>query len=209
MVLLTTDQLQAASKIRDHLTGWRAIEDLITSVFEEHSQNEDRFIVLLKVRLLNQLYWTRIIAEDQVAQRIAQQNDLLAPLLALGNPKAVQIIAECGIGRKEQVFASKYAHFHEPERFAIGDKYVDIALKALKLQPWSRDRHKISIAEAYQQFRNQIEAIARERQTSLRNVDHYLWLKGQKEAAAIRGVDKLNAEVQWSMRQHPNLWGRL
>ena len=51
------------------MSGWKAIDELLTSVFQRYSQNNDRFLVLLKLRLINRLYHTNITAEDKVAQR--------------------------------------------------------------------------------------------------------------------------------------------
>jgi hypothetical protein len=209
MPLPTADQFQAAREIRTTMTAWIAAEELIDSVFQKYRQNGDRFLVLLKVRLINQLYRTSIRAEDQVAQRIAEQDPALSILLAQGNADAVQLIAECGIGRKEQVFASKFAHFHEPAHFAMGDKYVDIALMALGLRQWNRTRYKNAVSQGYQQFRQQITEIARSGQVSLRDADLYLWLRGQKESAAIAGTDELSGSVKWSLQHYPAFWNRL
>ena len=205
----TSDQLKTAQELRAQMSGWRAIDELITSVFRRYGQNSDRFLVLLKVRLINRLYNTSIKAEYQLAQHIVRHDALLSTLLAEGNADAIQRIANFGKNRREQVFASKFAHFHQPERFAIGDKYVDKALKALGLKPWNRSVDTDGIAKAYQGFYDQIRAITRERQISLKEADQYLWLRGQKEFAASKGVDDLSEEVKQSMRDHPKLWERL
>ena len=208
MPMPTTDQLEAARELRAKMT-WVIIDELITSVFQRYGQNSDRFLVLLRVRLINRLYNTNIKAEYQLAQHIVQHGARLSKLLAEGNADAIQIIADFGTKRREQVFASKFAHFHQPKHFAIGDKYVDKALRALGLKPWTRSVHTHAIAKSYQEFREQNRAITREREISLKEADHYLWLRGQKEYAAAKGVDELSEEVRQSMRDHPKIWERL
>ena len=191
------------------MTGWTAIDDLITSEFNRHPQNTDTFLVLLKLRLVNRLYNTNIKAEYQVAQNIVERETELSRLLLEGDANAVQMIAECGIERKEQVFASKFAHFHQPQQFAIGDKYVDVALRALGLKPWNPFSHRDDVAQGYEHFRKKIQSVARHLSISLKEADHYLWLKGQKELGAIEGTDELGAEVQTSMESYPQLWAEL
>jgi hypothetical protein len=117
-------------------------DELIKTAFEEHPGNNNRFLVSVKLRLINRFCSTNIIAENRLAHNIADRNIDLAPLLDRGEPEAIRVIAECGIGRIEQVFASKSAHFHQPDAFPLGDKYVDAALRALELHPWSHFNHR-------------------------------------------------------------------
>jgi hypothetical protein len=74
---------------------------------------------------------------------------------------------------------------------------------------WASTSHRNAIAEGYGAFRVQIEEISEHREISVKQADEFLWLRGQKEWAAVEGADYLSGEVQWVMEQYPALWNRL
>jgi hypothetical protein len=203
------DQLNAAKAIRQTMFGWMATDRLISYAIQANPQNDNHFVVFVKLRLINRSYSTNIIAEDKVARKLSRKGSLLQELIGKGDAEAVRIIAECGIGRKEQVFASKYVHFHNPDKFVLGDRLVDIALRALKLNAWNPHSHKKEIAVGYEVFRGQVSDISQRCGISLKEMDQYLWLRGQKEVAKKQGKTKLNREIRWSMRTQQRLWNEL
>ena len=141
------------------------------------------------MRLINQLYLTRIIAEDYLAQRITSHESELQRRLKKGEAEAVQIIALCG-RKKVRSFASKYARFHNPAAFPIRDSYVDLALKHLGLKCPKEE----TIAEDYENFRIALKDISdRLGGASFDEIDQYLWLRGQKVAAEKGKKEKLNS----------------
>lgn len=207
--MITITQIEAAQRIRSKMFGWLLADEVICAAIKRAPLNTDAFEFLIKVQLVNKLYWTHIKEDDEhrLAHDIAQIGTKLDRLLSNGDAKAVQAIAECG-ARRNQVFASKYAHFHNPSAFALGDKYVNVALQALGGKIWDREGHRYDIAEEYARFQTQISDMAQECKVGLKQMDEYLWLRGQKETILVAST-KLGTEVNCSMKHYPDLWKQL
>jgi len=69
------------------------------------------------------------------------------------------------------VFASKYCHFHQPNRFVIYDRFASYALDNLIGRK----------SKGYNQFKSGIDKLVSAASLSLtyKEVDQYLWLYGQ------------------------------
>ena len=205
---LNHSNFQAAQQLADRMSSWGVAYSLIRNCCVQNPVNTDRFIVLLKVRLINKLYSTSIRAEYQVACEIARRGQELDADLQQGSSNAIQLIAECGRGnRRERSFASKFAHFHQPTRFAIRDRYVNRALDALHLPPTPPPG--ANIAQDYLAFHDKVKAIAEEWHLEITQVDQYLWLRGAKEIARHDGEEELSIELREVMANNPGLWNQL
>ena len=112
------------------------IEWLLTQLFRQFRSNTDLSEVLLKTKVLNLLYSTRIGDVNTVASHIVGLGGIDA-LLSAGSPDAVGLIANVQIKHRNfcfYSFATKYCSWHNPAAYPIYDKHVDTCLWFYKKQ---------------------------------------------------------------------------
>ena len=110
----------------------------------------------------------------------------LDSLISRGDPVAVDLMKMVKFEKRAKAinffsFASKYCHFHKPDRYPIYDQYVDAALRKLR-----RDK-KLSFGtdalnrEAYAPFKSVIDSFIGRYAAgcSYDAVDKFLWRKGK------------------------------
>lgn len=102
--------------------------------------------------------------------------------------------------KKALVFASKYCHFHQPNKFPIWDRFAAIGLGALMNKNYLRARN-------YSQFKPDIDTLLSKTglQLSYRDLDWYLWLYGQK----IENYKGASSEVKELNKCIPHLFTQL
>lgn len=101
----------------------------VKAVFEACKGNRSDGCVIAKVAVLNTLYATRIMNIYPVVNRILELN--IDDRLSAGDETLVKDVAWVKLGKKKRVllsFASKYCHWHEPDRFQIFDSRVEMML---------------------------------------------------------------------------------
>ena len=109
--------------------------------------------------------------------------------LTAGNIQIVDEISQFQ-GRNLLVFASKYAHFHQPCKFPIWDKFVAIGLNHIL---YGKKQHYGK--RSYAQFKSDIDSLINAyhhnfgSKLSYKDLDVYLWLYGQK-INRFKGVSK-------------------
>ena len=112
------------------------IEWLLTQLFRQFRSNADLSEVLLKTKVLNLLYSTRIGDVNTVASHIVGLGGIDA-LLSTGSSDAVSLIANVQIKYRNfcfYSFATKYCSWHNPAAYPIYDKHVDTCLWFYKKQ---------------------------------------------------------------------------
>ena len=197
--------------MRAKMQGWETIEHLLTRFWIENPELGNRFVVPTKVRLINRLYFTGIIAEDQVAERIVRHARRLESDLARSSSNAIRTLARCGTHGRLASFASKFAHFHNAKGFPMWDKYVQRALRNLRepgFNGWKWTAPGTNLAATYDDFRKQIIALWKHFtaldavNVSFKTIDAYLYLKGHQGLRTSR----FSAELRWACEQFPQLW---
>lgn len=193
---LTEAQVRAAGHLQDMLEGWKASERTLDWLASEFPSNTEYQIVFLKARILNLLYSTNVRAIGAMAQHIV---DVLSQGYASANDcLLVETIAYLAASRmKHKSFSSKYCHFFvDNERFPLLDKYVPSVVqihlgegnyRCKKTDPTYRDFYAdLKTLRDYISF-----------SPTVREMDHYLWLRGQWERFKDKG-DKagIGAEVR-------------
>ncbi len=105
----------------------------VRAVFNACKGNRDEGCVIAKVAVLNALYATRIMNIYPVVDRIIDLD--IDGRLRAGEPTLVGDVGWVKLGKKKRMllsFASKYCHWHEPERFQIFDSRVEAMLLAYR-----------------------------------------------------------------------------
>jgi hypothetical protein len=112
-----------------------AEEEAIKELCKTFPDNKDYKGVLLKSIVINELYFTGIIAIKNVARHIFELD--IDARLKQGDPEVVDQIAKLTINGKERrnySFATKYCSFHNPSAYPIYDSFVDRVLRAYQKQ---------------------------------------------------------------------------
>ena len=161
--------------------------EALAALFSAYPENTCPWQVLLKVTALNALYKTRIMNVYPVVETILGIGRKLDSLISRGDPAAVDLMKMVKFEKREKTinffsFASKYCHFHQPDRYPIYDQYVDAALRKLR-----RDK-KLSFGtdalnrEAYAPFKSVIDSFIGRYAAgcSYDAVDKFLWRKGKE-----------------------------
>lgn len=203
----TKENIGVAKRLRSELlSGWERIDEILYSEFRQLNKNVNQHEVAYKVTLVDKLYNCnlKMDAED-VAGLIT--NAKIDDELRTGDPiNLVEKIAGLSVrkvGKRRRanlgpVFASKYCHFHEPNRFAIYDRF---ALRALEELLERRIR-------GYHQFKSGIDDLRLRMGLPLtyKDIDVYLWIYGQwldhwigKTIRWIERAEKSHRELFWKL----------
>ena len=159
----------------------------LDALFSAYPKNTCPWQVLLKVTALNALYKTRIMNVYPVVETILGVGRKLDSLISRGDPAAVDLMKMVKFEKREKTinffsFASKYCHFHKPDRYPIYDQYVDAALRKLCRDKKLSFKSDALNRESYAPFKSVIDAFIRMYATgcSYDAVDKFLWRKGKR-----------------------------
>ena len=156
------------------------VEAMIKICQETFPKNDNLEEVLLKCATINTFSSTNVFDLLSVANHIVDLQ--IDERLAYKDLSLVNDIAKIEIGGKEHnfySFASKYCHYHNPETYAIYDRYVDKVL-CLFLKEFCNIR-----GEQLREYDEFILVIKEFRQhynldnLSLEDLDKYLWQLGR------------------------------
>ena len=160
-----------------------AVERALSKLFTLFPNNDNLEDVLLKVVALNDLYRTGILATTQVAEHIFHLN--IDPAIRAGQPQAVQMIARVSLSkgpRNNYSFATKYCSWHNSADYPIYDSFVDQMLWGYKKQDNFNNFHRQDLWQ-YERFKSIIVHFRdyyNLASFSIRDIDKFLWLAGQK-----------------------------
>lgn len=157
------------------------------SIVEYNNQDLDK--VLIKVTVLDRLYYTNLFYIYKVAKHIKNNANELDELISNGDIKAVELIRKGhGIKTKNDKdkdfysFATKYCYWsdHPNHRYPIFDSKVEIALKCLKKNKFI-DFNDEDLRN-YEKFKEIINKVGEEiNNSSYKEIDKGLWMMGQKK----------------------------
>ncbi|MGA2905827.1 MAG: hypothetical protein ABSD98_18535, partial [Candidatus Korobacteraceae bacterium] len=178
----TVDDVNKAEKKFDDENG--SIEWLLTQLFEKFPDNTGPNEVLLKTKVLNLLYETRILAVNAVAQHITSLVNIDSCLTA-GSPDAVDLIVSVKLGDKVRnnfSFATKYCNWHNPAAYAIYDGNVDACLWCYKKQDsfttFARQDLRYSGYPVFLRIVTAFRDFYGLNSFSFKQLDKFLWEKG-------------------------------
>jgi len=207
-------RIKTAERIYEKLENWKHSRDTITYFFENNKENDHFSIVLIKVVLINSLYWTQIKKPVEIAKKIYSEHKKIDKLLNKGNLEAVNLVALSGGERYELSFASKFCHFHNKEKYPIYDKYACKALEA-NLSHYKYNSQKKKCKQEYEIFSEKLREFTSKvglDPSEFERVDTFLWLYGMKidldeakEDGALKNL-KLNQEIKDFFPLHRELF---
>ena len=121
----TADRVLAACEQFDQ--DERAVEWVLTQLFQEFPKNTDFDEVVVKTKVLNTLYNAGVLAVNEVAKHICKlaiDADLEAGKPGIVDRIAVVRMSKTGKICKFYCFASKYCSWHKPLSYPIWDSHV-------------------------------------------------------------------------------------
>ena len=159
----------------------------LDALFSAYPKNTCSWQVLLKVTVLNALYKTRIMNVYPVVETILGVGRKLDSLISRGDPAAVDLMKMVKFEKRDKTinffsFASKYCHFHKPDRYPIYDQYVDAALRKLRREKKLSFGTDALNREAYAPFKSVIDSFIGRYANgcSYDAVDKFLWRRGKE-----------------------------
>jgi hypothetical protein len=182
------------------------MEAALTELFRHFPQNTIASEVLLKVVALNQMYYTHILAFQEMALHIQGMGTSIDAALATGDPGIVDAIARITIRGKLYnffSFASKYCSWHKPDLYPIYDSQVDRYLWVLQKQVHFSDSFTRNEFADYSQFRDVVADFRRSyglESVSFKDIDKFLWKYGAANVAENSG-DRMafeNSRSSWT-----------
>jgi len=193
--LPTRRGIEEAGRRFDNDAENKVIEPAIRDLFGRYPKNTDEAQVLLKVVTLNQLYSTRLPTRDSERPNVFDLAGRI-PTLKLDDAlkkcdlEIVNTISTTQFPGKKKVrrfaFATKYAHWHRPDCYAIWDRNVQRYFSCLrKHQPsdWQAfsDGFRLNGEWGYPEFHGlmvRFRSVYRLDGVSFKDLDKFLWLHG-------------------------------
>jgi hypothetical protein len=181
-VTLREGQVVAAGRLHHMLDEWKAAERVLGYLAQTLPYNTDPDQALLKAAALNQLYQTRVFALHAMARHVASVfsahptfDDECSLVERLSRLEAS--------GKEHESFAAKYCHFFvDSAHFPPYDQYARATLRM------HLGRGNYCCTTTKQTYRNCYSDLANLRalldfDPTVRDLDHYLWLRGQWQAS--------------------------
>ena len=152
------------------MESYRIQEDILQRLVKEYPDHKNKAAVEVKVKLLNLLYSTYILATNRMTDHIYEMKKIDSRLKS-GDKTLVKEIATLTIDGKSYdfySFATKYCAYHNPEAFPIYDNIVANVLTQLfvddNLPPYTYTTKK-NVANGYSKSAFQV---------NLRDYDFYV-----------------------------------
>lgn len=179
-------------EVKKYINKWNDLDNYVNQeraldyLFGDKCRyNNDIREVLIKCCTLNDFYSTNIFDIHSVAQHILKLN--IDERLEKGDLSLVNDIAHVEVGNPKSPrffysFATKYCSHHQPEKYAIYDRYVEKLLMEFK----KRDKFSKFTLKDLKNYERYM-AVIRDfqchyglTQFTLKQLDHYLWQLGKE-----------------------------
>jgi hypothetical protein len=179
---LAESQVAAAGALHDMLDEWKAADRVLNYLAQALPHNTGGDQVLLKAAILDRLYGTRVFALHAMASHIASV--FSAHPSHQDECSLVEQVARLEVSRKDhESFAAKYCHFFvDSAHFPLYDKYARESVRLHLGRGNYRCKHT---SQSYRNFYRDLASLraALDFHPTVRELDYYLWLRGQWEAS--------------------------
>jgi len=205
--------ISIAKDIRKKVLTWSKIDSLLYNEFNKYDKNTDINDVGYKIVILDRLYNCNLKID---ISKVTSKFITLDIDEKLSSNDAVDLVNQLAnlnftIGRKDVkqnrriglVFASKYCHFHKPERFPIYDRYVRIALAKLFCKKTSEYEWN------YKSFKDDVDIIKKSLGARYKELDEYLWLYGQWIRYRECKKNELSNEILYAIKSNVQSFSEL
>ena len=164
------------------ISSWREVRkfsapvDAISKICKQYPNNNNFEEVLIKCAVIDNFSSTNVFDLYKMAEHILGKH--IDERLKDGDYSLVDDIAKIEIGGKERTFysfASKYCHYHNPEKFAIYDSYVAKVLCVFLNKKENELRDYKTFMEALNDFSQRYHL----ENYKYDNLDKYLWRLGR------------------------------
>lgn len=168
-------------------------DQAIINLFKSFSGNCRLEDVLLKISVINDLYSTNILGTYKMAKHI--QKLQIDNAIKAGDPTIVNKIALghgiCSKKKNTEInfysFATKYCAWHNPDCYAIFDRFVEKVL--IKY----RDQDKFSVFKncdlrdynCFMRIISDLKTHYKINDVTLKDIDKFLWIYGKEKFPAI------------------------
>lgn len=207
----TKKKFESAKQLKNHMLSWNSVYNLLRAEFKNHPENKDVHIIAYKVELVDKLYYCNLRQNIRKIVNILKIYDIDSGL-EKGTPESIVAkIAKIQTSKEKKVeeennkknkkvgyvFASKYCHFHYPERFPIFDRFASKALSKL-----TGNKYKNS---SYEQFKKDLDEIKVKTGIEYSEIDTYLWLYGQWVFYNKKGPKNISNEFMHLVENYKQL----
>ncbi|WP_215224091.1 hypothetical protein [Echinicola shivajiensis] len=167
-------------------------DQAIINLFKAFPNNKKLEDILLKLSVINDLYSTNILGTFKMAKHIQQQD--IDQGLQSGDPDIVHRIAKGHDIRTKKnnreinfySFATKYCNWHNRDKYAIYDSFVDKVLMAYKRKDKFSNFRQSDLKD-FNKFKQIIEDFADHynlTRHNLKEIDKFLWIYGKEKFPA-------------------------
>ncbi len=195
VIPITKQQMDASSLVYRRAAKWKESDKALHQLGQA-LPDHDFLSVLLKSAAINQFYATRTIDIHAAAKSMSEY--LKSKDLSGANPLGARDIpkTEFSDGSKRQLrsFASKCLHFFENENFPILDKFAGSAL-GMHLGYGMSHYDKGGGYKAFCADFQRLRELSSPHKVSVKQVDIYLWVRGQWESYRTGKQSEINKEI--------------
>jgi hypothetical protein len=200
-VPLLESQIKAAQELYKMLPQWQQKNRILLALKDQFPDALDPDGTSLKVVVLNQFYYTNVMAVDRmttwILEIMGKEAQIVTEVEIVEQIAALPMTTEQKKPRNHYSFASKFAHFFiDPQRFPI---YDSSALDMIKIHLGRDGLIKIEGHEYGTYFEN-INCLKRRARLPLSytyaDLDRYLWLAGLYRDWKTKANPKINGEVE-------------
>ena len=193
MSRIPKDYKPTVDEVNKYINKWNGLDNYVNQekaldyLFGDKCRyNNDIREVLIKCCTLNDFYSTNIFDIHSVAQHILKLD--IDERLEKGDLSLVNDIAHVEVGNPKSPrfvysFATKYCSHHQPEKYAIYDRYVEKLLMDFKKREDKFSTFTLKDLKNYERYMAVVSDFQRYyglTQFTLKQLDHYLWQLGKE-----------------------------
>ena len=187
------DYKPTVDEVQKYINKWEKLENYVNQEYALDKlfgklcpHNTDINDILIKCSALNDFYSTNIFDIHSVAQHILKLD--IDERLKKGDLSLVNDIAHVEVGNPKSPrffysFATKYCSHHQPEKYAIYDRYVEKLLMDFKRRKDNFSSFTLKDLKNYERYMaiiRDFQHYYRLTQFTLKQLDHYLWQLGKE-----------------------------
>ena len=202
------EKLVICSDFFYEIEAYRCTDEELTWLFGIYPQNKEFNEIFCKVVVLNSLYFTKILDTYKMSKYILSKNidDKLnrGDLTVVDDIRTGHHIGK-GSGRNFYSFATKYAHWHNPEAFSVYDSFVKKLLWDLNKTENFHDKFtQVSTERDYTLYNQIIDSFLTQFQFDgfkYRKIDKALWIYAKYRDEKSNFDDNTRRELKQRLKE--------